>query len=140
MEWSPVANIWLNSRCCLFESLGCLPRSFPLAQAIAMASQVRMLIRSTSSSAKIAYRRHDDRLAAPEPHGRHLCLPPTAQIRREEAHNAQRLEMHLNTLRPMRSYMHGHKRHLLVMPPEPRSREGRRAPIRLANYLRKSCE
>ena len=42
MEYSPVACMRQSSRCCLSDSLGCLPRNFPLARAMAMPSRVRM--------------------------------------------------------------------------------------------------
>ena len=42
-----------SSRCCLSDSLGCLPRNFPLARAMAMPSRVRMRMRSASNSAKV---------------------------------------------------------------------------------------
>ena len=44
MEYSPVACMRQSSRCCLSDSLGCLPRNFPLARAMAMPSRVRMRI------------------------------------------------------------------------------------------------
>ena len=36
------------------DSLGCLPRNFPLARAMAIPSRVRMRMRSASNSAKVA--------------------------------------------------------------------------------------
>ena len=39
MEYSPVACMRQSSRCCRSESLGCLPRNFPLARAMAMPSR-----------------------------------------------------------------------------------------------------
>ena len=44
MEYSPVACMRQSSRCCRSDSLGCLPRNFPLARAMAMPSRVRMRI------------------------------------------------------------------------------------------------
>ncbi len=43
-----------SSRCCRSDSLGCLPRNFPLARAMAMPSRVRMRMRPASNSAKVA--------------------------------------------------------------------------------------
>ena len=40
MEYSPLACMRQSSRCCLSDSLGCLPRNFPLARAMAMPSRV----------------------------------------------------------------------------------------------------
>ena len=54
MEYSPVACMRQSSRCCRSDSLGCLPRNFPLARAMAMPSRVRMRMRSVSNSAKMA--------------------------------------------------------------------------------------
>ena len=54
MEYSPVACMRQSSRCCRSDSLGCLPRNFPLARAMAMPSRVRMRMRSASNSAKVA--------------------------------------------------------------------------------------
>ena len=51
---SPVACMRQSSRCCRSDSLGCLPRNFPLARAMAMPSWVRMRMRSASNSAKVA--------------------------------------------------------------------------------------
>ena len=36
MEYSPVACLRQSSRCCLSDSLGCLPRNFSLVRAMAM--------------------------------------------------------------------------------------------------------
>ena len=54
MEYSPVACMRQSSRCCRSESLGCLPRNFPLARVMAMPSRVRMRMRSAANSAKVA--------------------------------------------------------------------------------------
>ena len=54
MEYSPVACMRQSSRCCRSESLGCLPRNFPLARAISIPSRVRKRMRSVSNSAKVA--------------------------------------------------------------------------------------
>ena len=54
MEYSPVACMRQSSRCCRSESLGCLPRNFPLSRAMAMPSRVRSRMRSASNSAKVA--------------------------------------------------------------------------------------
>src|ERR1700677_300193 len=43
-----------SSFCCLSDSFGDLPRSLPLARAMAMPSRVRRRIRSASNSAKVA--------------------------------------------------------------------------------------
>ena len=39
MEYSPVACMRQSSRCCRSDSLGCLPRNFPRARAMAMPSR-----------------------------------------------------------------------------------------------------
>ncbi|KGI80648.1 hypothetical protein IL38_16090 [Actinopolyspora erythraea] len=44
----------MSSRCCFVESLGCLPRSFPLALTTAMPSFVLARRRLTSNSVKVA--------------------------------------------------------------------------------------
>ena len=54
MEYSPVACMRQGSRCCRSEILGCLPRNFHLARAMALALRVRMQMRSASNSAKVA--------------------------------------------------------------------------------------
>ena len=54
MEYSPVACMRQSSRCCLSESLGCLPRNFPLVRAMSIPSRVRKRMRSASNSAKVA--------------------------------------------------------------------------------------
>ena len=54
IEYSPVSCIRHSSLCCLAESLGRLPLSFPLARAMAMPSRVRRRIKSASNSAKVA--------------------------------------------------------------------------------------
>ena len=53
MEYSPVACMRQSSRCCRSDSLGCLPRNFPLARAMAMPSRVRMRMRSASNGEDI---------------------------------------------------------------------------------------
>ena len=45
MEYSPVACMRQSSRCCRSDSLGCLPRNYPLVRATAMPSRVRMRMR-----------------------------------------------------------------------------------------------
>lgn len=50
MEYSPVACMRQGSRCCRSDSLGCSPRNFPLARAMAMLSRVHMRMRSASNS------------------------------------------------------------------------------------------
>ena len=54
MECSPVACLRQSNLCFRSDSVGSLPRNFPLSRAMAMTSRVRMRMRSVSNSAKVA--------------------------------------------------------------------------------------